>query len=97
MILLFSAQFMLGCLLFSPCCSQMWEEAIALGKELAEQYETEMFDYEQLSELLVGPCFGLGLGLVLFLDFLIHIGIHLRCSLGFDLPPFCLSQEMAVL
>lgn len=34
--------------------SQMWEEAIALGKELAEQYENEMFDYEQLSELLVG-------------------------------------------
>lgn len=33
---------------------QMWEEAIALGKELAEQYENEMFDYEQLSELLVG-------------------------------------------
>ena len=32
----------------------MWEEAIALGKELAEQYENEMFDYEQLSELLVG-------------------------------------------
>lgn len=32
---------------------QMWEEAIALGKELAEQYENEMFDYEQLSELLV--------------------------------------------
>ena len=31
----------------------MWEEAIALGKELAEQYENEMFDYEQLSELLV--------------------------------------------
>ncbi|KAL6045071.1 hypothetical protein STEG23_033695, partial [Scotinomys teguina] len=31
---------------------KMWEEAIALGKELAEQYETEMFDYEQLSELL---------------------------------------------
>ncbi|KAG8517471.1 Dedicator of cytokinesis protein 1 [Galemys pyrenaicus] len=33
---------------------KMWEEAIALGKELAEQYENEMFDYEQLSELLVG-------------------------------------------
>ncbi|XP_004701293.1 dedicator of cytokinesis protein 1 [Echinops telfairi] len=31
---------------------KMWEEAIALGKELAEQYENEMFDYEQLSELL---------------------------------------------
>uniref|UniRef100_G3UNP9 Dedicator of cytokinesis 1 n=1 Tax=Loxodonta africana TaxID=9785 RepID=G3UNP9_LOXAF len=31
---------------------KMWEEAIALGKELAEQYENEMFDYEQLSQLL---------------------------------------------
>ncbi|KAM3912824.1 dedicator of cytokinesis protein 1 isoform 2-T2 [Leptodactylus fuscus] len=31
---------------------KMWEEAITLGKELAEQYENEMFDYEQLSELL---------------------------------------------
>lgn len=37
----------------------MWEEAIALGKELAEQYENEMFDYEQLSELLVGLSFSL--------------------------------------
>lgn len=40
--------------LFFSLPSQMWEEAIALGKELAEQYENEMFDYEQLSELLVG-------------------------------------------
>lgn len=39
-------------MIFFP--QQMWEEAIALGKELAEQYENEMFDYEQLSELLVG-------------------------------------------
>ncbi|XP_032080848.1 dedicator of cytokinesis protein 1 isoform X3 [Thamnophis elegans] len=31
---------------------KMWEEAIVLGKELAEQYENEMFDYEQLSEVL---------------------------------------------
>ncbi|XP_077114499.1 dedicator of cytokinesis protein 1 [Ranitomeya variabilis] len=31
---------------------KMWEEAITLGKELAEQYENEMFDYEHLSELL---------------------------------------------
>ncbi|XP_019509731.1 PREDICTED: dedicator of cytokinesis protein 1 [Hipposideros armiger] len=43
--------------LAGPCsrrekAGQMWEEAIALGKELAEQYENEMFDYEQLSELL---------------------------------------------
>uniref|UniRef100_A0A671L9J3 Dedicator of cytokinesis protein 1-like n=1 Tax=Sinocyclocheilus anshuiensis TaxID=1608454 RepID=A0A671L9J3_9TELE len=30
----------------------MWEEAIILGKELAEQYENEMFDFEQLSALL---------------------------------------------
>ena len=37
----------------------MWEEAIALGKELAEQYENEIFDYEQLSELLVGLSFSL--------------------------------------
>uniref|UniRef100_A0A8C1XR67 Dedicator of cytokinesis 1 n=1 Tax=Cyprinus carpio TaxID=7962 RepID=A0A8C1XR67_CYPCA len=33
-------------------CVQMWEEAIILGKELAEQYENEMFDFEQLSALL---------------------------------------------
>uniref|UniRef100_A0A4W4HM40 Dedicator of cytokinesis 1 n=1 Tax=Electrophorus electricus TaxID=8005 RepID=A0A4W4HM40_ELEEL len=31
---------------------KMWEEAIVLGKELAEQYENEMFDFEQLSALL---------------------------------------------
>ncbi|KAJ0060442.1 hypothetical protein NL108_011535 [Boleophthalmus pectinirostris] len=31
---------------------KMWEEAIILGKELAEQYENEMFDYEQLSASL---------------------------------------------
>ncbi|XP_026560740.1 dedicator of cytokinesis protein 1 isoform X3 [Pseudonaja textilis] len=31
---------------------KMWEEAIVLGKELSEQYENEMFDYEQLSEVL---------------------------------------------
>lgn len=31
---------------------KMWEESITLGKELAEQYENEMFDYEHLSELL---------------------------------------------
>ncbi|XP_072413688.1 dedicator of cytokinesis protein 1 isoform X1 [Chiloscyllium punctatum] len=31
---------------------KMWEEAISIGKELAEQYENELFDYEQLSELL---------------------------------------------
>lgn len=31
----------------------MWEEAIILGKEVAEQYENEMFDFEQLSASLV--------------------------------------------
>lgn len=32
---------------------QMWEEAIHICKELAEQYESEIFDYEMLSEILV--------------------------------------------
>lgn len=32
---------------------QMWEEAITLCKELAEQYENEIFDYELLSKRLV--------------------------------------------
>lgn len=32
---------------------QMWEEAISLCKELAEQYEMEIFDYEVLSRNLV--------------------------------------------
>ncbi|GCC34312.1 hypothetical protein chiPu_0012785 [Chiloscyllium punctatum] len=31
---------------------KMWEEAIHLCKELAEQYEMEVFDYELLSETL---------------------------------------------
>lgn len=31
----------------------MWEEAIGLCKELAEQYEMEIFDYELLSQNLV--------------------------------------------
>uniref|UniRef100_UPI00358F3F9F dedicator of cytokinesis protein 1-like n=1 Tax=Myxine glutinosa TaxID=7769 RepID=UPI00358F3F9F len=31
---------------------KMWEEAIVLCKELAEQYEMEVFDYEQLSTVL---------------------------------------------
>lgn len=34
-------------------CVQMWEEAITLCKELAEQYENEIFDYELLSKRLV--------------------------------------------
>ncbi|XP_042527361.1 LOW QUALITY PROTEIN: dedicator of cytokinesis protein 2-like [Dipodomys spectabilis] len=32
---------------------KMWEEAISLCKELAEQYETELFDYELLSRNLI--------------------------------------------
>ncbi|XP_036279632.1 dedicator of cytokinesis protein 2 isoform X3 [Pipistrellus kuhlii] len=32
---------------------KMWEEAISLCKELAEQYEMEIFDYELLSQNLV--------------------------------------------
>ncbi|XP_016313889.1 dedicator of cytokinesis protein 1-like [Sinocyclocheilus anshuiensis] len=39
-------------LLVSVNEGSMWEEAIILGKELAEQYENEMFDFEQLSALL---------------------------------------------
>lgn len=31
----------------------MWEEAITLCKELTEQYENEIFDYELLSKTLV--------------------------------------------
>lgn len=31
----------------------MWEEAITLCKELIEQYENEIFDYELLSKTLV--------------------------------------------
>lgn len=38
----------------------MWEEAIILGKELAEQYENEMFDFEQLSASLVSNVMLLG-------------------------------------
>lgn len=37
----------------SHCVFQMWEEAITLCKELAEQYENEIFDYELLSKRLV--------------------------------------------
>lgn len=33
--------------------AQMWEEAITLCKELADQYENEIFDYELLSKRLV--------------------------------------------
>ncbi|NXW23766.1 DOCK2 protein, partial [Circaetus pectoralis] len=31
---------------------KMWEEAIHICKELAEQYESEVFDYEMLSDIL---------------------------------------------
>lgn len=37
---------------------QMWEEAIHICKELAEQYESEIFDYEMLSEILVSARLG---------------------------------------
>uniref|UniRef100_A0A803VZ75 Dedicator of cytokinesis 2 n=1 Tax=Ficedula albicollis TaxID=59894 RepID=A0A803VZ75_FICAL len=32
---------------------KMWEEAIHICKELAEQYESHLFDYEMLSDILV--------------------------------------------
>ncbi|KAL8211806.1 UNVERIFIED_CONTAM: Dedicator of cytokinesis protein 2 [Gekko kuhli] len=32
---------------------KMWEEALSLCKELAEQYEMEVFDYELLSQNLI--------------------------------------------
>lgn len=37
--------------LFFAC--QMWEEAITLCKELADQFEMEVFDYELLGQKLV--------------------------------------------
>uniref|UniRef100_A0A671LBE3 Dedicator of cytokinesis protein 1-like n=1 Tax=Sinocyclocheilus anshuiensis TaxID=1608454 RepID=A0A671LBE3_9TELE len=46
------AQSSMKCQLRSHYSESMWEEAIILGKELAEQYENEMFDFEQLSALL---------------------------------------------
>lgn len=55
----------------------MWEEAIILGKELAEQYENEMFDFEQLSASLV-RCIVFSLTLLPFLTFQIdfeHTGL----------------------
>lgn len=45
------------CVWFVFFVLQMWEEAIILGKELAEQYENEMFDFEQLSASLVQSFF----------------------------------------
>lgn len=44
----------------STTFGQMWEEAITLCKELAEQYEMEIFDYELLSQNLVRGCRGAG-------------------------------------
>lgn len=32
---------------------KMWEKAIKLSKELAENYESKVFDYEGLGDLLV--------------------------------------------
>lgn len=44
--------------LFSDCNPpflflKMWEKAIKLSKELAETYESKVFDYEGLGNLLV--------------------------------------------
>lgn len=33
--------------------SQMWEKAIELGKQLAKMHESHMFDFVELSQLLV--------------------------------------------
>ncbi|KAF2976187.1 hypothetical protein EK904_000612, partial [Melospiza melodia maxima] len=41
---------------------KMWEEAIHICKELAEQYESHVFDYEMLSDILVGAWLGRGHG-----------------------------------
>lgn len=38
-----------GFLLFT----QMWEKAIELGKQLAKMHESHMFDFMELSQLLV--------------------------------------------
>lgn len=32
---------------------QMWEKAIELGKQLAKMHESHMFDFMELSQLLV--------------------------------------------
>ena len=32
---------------------QMWEKAIELGKQLAKMHESQMFDFMELSQLLV--------------------------------------------
>lgn len=33
----------------------MWEKAIELGKQLARMHESHMFDFMELSQLLVRP------------------------------------------
>lgn len=38
-----------------PAPPQMWEKAIELGKQLARMHESHMFDFMELSELLVRP------------------------------------------
>lgn len=66
-----------NCLCLCVCVLKMWEEAIILGKELAEQYENEMFDFEQLSASLV-RCIVFSLTLLPFLTFQIdfeHTGL----------------------
>lgn len=35
---------------------QMWEKAIELGKQLAKMHESHMFDFMELSQLLVRGC-----------------------------------------
>ena len=42
-----------ACLLYLQC----WEYAIKLCKTLAEQYEYGTFDFIQLSQILVSPCY----------------------------------------
>lgn len=36
--------------------SQMWEKAIELDKQLAKMHESYMFDFMELSQLLVRGC-----------------------------------------
>lgn len=74
--------------------SQMWEEAIALGKELAEQYENELFDYEQLSELLVGSPLSPPTPAFLEFPFPSSRGDSPQASCGLGRrPAFCLAGE----
>lgn len=66
----------------------MWEEAIILGKELAEQYENEMFDFEQLSASLVSN--------IIFVFNVINVVILVRDSTMINLehiPWFFFKRE----